>query len=90
MLTATQEFAKIVTALELAVADIEPRLRDQGLGLTFNELVKHAREMHVLLKELMHEEPSLVTMQVHGYCDTVDERIRLLEETRGRAGKKLQ
>ena len=48
--------------------------------------VRHARDVHELLTEAMHEAPELVNDELRANRDETDTEIRALEQISGRPG----
>ena len=55
------ELARIAAALVAAIADASARAKEIGIDSEFREIVRHSREMHVLLVEAMVDNEPLHT-----------------------------
>ena len=55
------EVARITAALVAAIADTSARAKEIGIDSEFREIVRHSREMHVLLVEAMVDNEPLHT-----------------------------
>ena len=75
-----EEVANIAAALVRAIAEAASELGQSGPDGEFPRIVMHARELHTLLLEKLIAVEPAVDEQVRGLCDTIGNRIELLEE----------
>ena len=75
-----RNLGRIMSTLTTAIVDARNRAAQIAIDADFRAMVKHARDMHELLREAMEEAPELVNDEQRAYCDDTNADIRALEQ----------